>query len=123
MGVVSYFWDTYAIVEFIAGNPEYQKYKQEPVVITLFNLVEIYWIALREYSRQTADIIYDHYRSSVVEVTDDTLKKAIRFRKQHKKKDLSYPDCIGYIYALENNMTFLTGDKEFATMESVEFVK
>ena len=58
-----------------------------------------------------------------MEVDDDTFKEAIRFRKEHKKKDLSYTDCIGYIYAKRNNLKFLTGDKEFENMDNVEFVK
>ena len=51
------------------------------------------------------------------------LKESIKFRKEQKKKDLSYTDCIGYIYAARNNMKFLTGDKEFEGMKNVEFVK
>lgn len=32
-------------------------------------------------------------------------------------------DCIGYVYAKENGLRFVTGDKEFEGMENVEFVK
>ena len=118
-----YFWDTYAIAELIHGNPNYAKYISEPVTITVFNLVEIYWIAINEYDEKKADIIYEKYCQCVVEFSDEILKKAVKFRKENKKKDLSYADCIGYIYALEKNMRFLTGDKEFEGMKNVEFVK
>jgi predicted nucleic acid-binding protein len=47
----------------------------------------------------------------------------MKFRKKNKKRNLSYADCIGYIYALKNNLIFLTGDKEFEDLKNVEFVK
>jgi uncharacterized protein len=123
MGLKRYFFDTYAIIEIINGNPGYAKYSTEEVIITIFNLVEIYWVALREYAEREADEIYEKYRESAEEINDETLKEAIKFRKKNKKKDLSYADCIGYIYALEHDMVFLTGDKEFEGLKNVEFVK
>ncbi len=121
--MVSYFFDTYAVVELISGNPNYAVFVNEPVILTMFNLVEIYWVALREYSEEDAEQIYEKYSQSVIELEDGILKEAIKFRKRNKKMDLSYADCIGYIYALKNNLVFLTGDKEFKDMKNVEFVK
>ena len=121
--MVKYFFDSYAVVELIKGNPNYARYTQEVVVLTLFNLAEIYWSALNDLGDKEADELYEHYRQSVVDVDDDVLKGAIRFRKQHKKKDLSYTDCIGYIYSVRHGLVFLTGDKEFEKMENVGFVK
>ena len=59
----------------------------------------------------------------VVSIDDETLKNAIKFRKKHKKNNLSYTDCIGYNYALMHNLKFLTGDKEFRDFDNVEFAK
>ncbi len=123
MGVVRYFWDTYAIVELLHGNPRYAKYASEPVSLTMFNLAEIYWTALREYSVEKARQIYDLYRPAVVDIDDHTLKAAIEYRKQHKRKRLSYADCVGYLFAVRHGMKFLTGDKEFEGLDYVEFVK
>ena len=58
-----------------------------------------------------------------MDISEDVLKEAIKFRKKNKSKNLSYTDCIGYIYALKNNLMFLTGDKEFKDLKNVEFVK
>lgn len=118
-----YFWDTYAIVELINGNPNYAKYSQEEVVLTIFNLAEVYWVCLNEYSEEIANELYGEYSRAVVQISDEVLKEAIKFRKQNKKKDLSYTDCIGYVYSLKNNLKFLTGDKEFQGLKNVEFVK
>jgi len=119
----SYFFDSYAIIELLQGNPNYAKYIHEPVRITLFNLVEIYWFALREYGENIAEQIYQKYKSAVFEISDETIKKAVKFREKYKKRNLSYADSLGYFYALDNNLIFLTGDKEFEDMEKVEFVK
>jgi len=118
-----YFFDSYAIMEILRGNSNYAVYVNEPVILTMFNLVEIYWFALREYSEKDAEQIYEKYSQSVIELDDKVLKEAIKFRKKNKKRDLSYADCIGYIYAIKNNLVFLTGDKEFSGMNNVEFVK
>ncbi len=122
MEIKKYFFDSYAIIELLNGNPKYIKFVNEPVTITLFNLAEIYWFSINEYDEDKANEIYDKYKSSVVEV-DYILKEAIKFRKEHKKNDLSYTDCIGYIYAKKNKLIFVTGDKEFENIDNVEFVK
>ena len=121
--MVNYFWDSYAVIEFIDGNSNYTKYKDEPALITIFNLAEVYWFSLHEYGEERADDVYRKFRGCVLEIDDETLKKSVRFRKQHKHKNLSYADCIGYCMALQHNLKFLTGDKEFEGMANVEFVK
>ncbi|HLC78594.1 MAG TPA: PIN domain-containing protein [Candidatus Nanoarchaeia archaeon] len=120
---IEYFFDTYSIVEIINGNSGYEEYLGKPATITIFNLAEIYWVALREYTEEKANEIFSEYSKCVVKIPEEVLKDAIKFRKANKKKDLSYADCIGYIYALRNKMKFLTGDKEFEVMKNVEFVK
>ncbi len=120
---INYFFDTYAIIELIEGNQNYAKYAEQPATISIFNLVEVYWVVLNRLGEQQADLTYEEYRPAVVELDDETLKEAVKFRKLHKKQDLSYADCISYIYAKRHNMKFLTGDKEFENMENVEFVK
>ena len=86
---VNYFFDTYAVIELLEGNQKYDIYAQEPVTITIFNLAEIYWTVLNKLGESQAEEVYENYRSAVVEIDDDTLKEAIKFRKLHKKQDLS----------------------------------
>ncbi len=120
---LDYFFDTYAVIELIEGNPNYNKYSEEQASITIFNLAEIYWVTLNKLGELEANKIYEEYKNAVVEIDDTTLKEAIKFRKEHKKQDISYADAIGYIYAKRHNMKFLTGDKEFQNLSNVEFVK
>ncbi|MBI2655660.1 PIN domain-containing protein [Candidatus Woesearchaeota archaeon] len=121
--MVSYFWDSYAVIEFIDGNKNYVRFIGEEAVITIFNLAEIYWFAIHEYDEEKADSIYAKFKNCVIDMDDQALKDAIKFRKLHKSKNLSYTDCIGYTLAKKNNLKFLTGDKEFEGMNNVEFVK
>ena len=130
MGRVKHFFDTYAIFELLEGNPAYQEYSSADVTITVFNLAEIYWTVLNKLGENEADEVYDYYKDAVVDIDDETMKAAMlfmkavmHFHKSHKELDLSYADCIGYIYATRHSMRFLTGDKEFHQLEHVEFVK
>lgn len=121
---IEYFWDSYAIIELEKGNPKYERFKDSTITLTIFNLPEIYWSFLKLFNEKIADEIYKGYSNAIVDVDDETLKEAIKFRKKvYKKKKISYADAIGYIYALRNKMVFLTGDKEFEGLENVEFVK
>lgn len=120
---LKYFFDSYAIIELIKENPKYSPYLDEEIILTLFNLAEIYWSVLNDFGEEKAEEIYSKFRNNVVEIDDETLKEAIRFRKEYKKQDLSYTDCIGYIYAKRNNLKFLTGDNKFEHLPFTEFVK
>ncbi len=93
------------------------------MIITIFNLAEIYFSALKDLEETIAEKIYQQYSLSVLEVPDKVIKNAMKFKLKNKNKNLSYIDCIGYIYAIENDLVFLTGDKEFEDLENVEFVK
>ncbi len=118
----AYFFDSYAIIEILKENPKYKRFIDEFITLTLFNLAEIYYSVLNDYSEEKADKIYESYKKAVVEIDDATLKEAMKFRKKNKKRNLSYADCIGYIYALKHEMKFLTGDREFKGLNNVEFV-
>lgn len=121
--MVKYFFDSYAIIELVKGNPSYARFSDELVVITIFNLVEIYWSFVLDFGEEKAKELYLHFKECVVPIPDSVIQDAITFRKENKRKNLSYADCLGYIYARQNNLLFLTGDKEFQGLEHVVFVK
>ncbi len=120
---MSYLWDSYAAIELMCANPNYEKYSLEDIRITIFNLVEIYWFLLHEYGENFADGKYVAYKKAVVELDNATIMEAIQFRKEHKKKGLSYADCLGYTYAKRHALKFLTGDRQFEHMANVEYAK
>jgi hypothetical protein len=120
-----YFFDTYALVELVKGNPLYRKYSFGKNVTTKYNLIELYYTLLRLFDVQVAERYFTFFNTACVQVGDDILKSAMMFRlEQRKKKNLiSYIDCIGYFVAHTHNLRFLTGEKHFKNLPNVEYVK
>lgn len=119
-----YLFDTYALFELIRYNSGYEKFKKGTAIITTkLNLMELYYGLLLSFDIHVAEFYYNKYSEQIIEIDDETIKQAMLFKFQNRKKNLSYVDCIGYVAAIKNNLLFLTGDKEFANMAGVEFVK
>src|SRR3989338_6850856 len=118
-----YFFDTYALIEIIKGNPNYKEYLNEEFITTRFNLMELYYSLLRLFNEQTAERYFDLFFPKCVSVKNETIKAAMKFRLvQRRKKNLvSYVDCIGYTISLENDIRILTGEKYFLGLRNVEF--
>ncbi len=124
MGIRKYFFDTYAFYEFINGNKKYIKYfKNYAIITTRFNLIELFYILLKDFDLETTRKYYKEFIPFTIEFSDEVIEKAMLFRLKHKKQDLSYIDCMGYIYSILNGIKFLTGDKEFKNFPNIEFVK
>jgi len=124
MEVESFFFDTYALYEVIAGNPAYEKYASRVAVVTTrLNLMELYYGLLAGYGKKTADEHYKEFAEYAVEIGDEIVKNAMEFKLANKHKNLSYVDCIGYTLARQRSIKFLTGDREFKDMLGVEYVK
>lgn len=118
-----FFFDTYALVEITQNNPNYIKYFEELITISIFNLVELYYSLLKDLGEESAKVGYHRFRNCVIEFKYDIIFEAMKLKLENKNKKLSYTDCIGYTLALKNNLKFLTGDKGFEDMDNVEFVK
>ncbi len=119
-----FFYDSYAIIEYLQNNPRFQSYFEEHTgILTLLNLLEIYYSVLNEVGEEKADLVLNELYPLRIEPSPKIIKKAMQFKKQHKKLDLSYADCLGYCLALERGIKFLTGDNQFKGREKVEFVK
>lgn len=118
--MAEYFFDTYALIELTKNNPNYVEYSDELVVTTMFNLVELYYSIHRDFDEEKAKTVYYKFKECINEVSDELVFEAAKLKL--KNKNLSYTDCIGYAFALKNNLKFLTGDREFKNMDNVEFV-
>ncbi len=119
----NYFLDTYALIEIVKGHKNYQKFLDSELFTSIFNLYELYFSLLRDYNEKTARKFFEQFKSNVLQIKDEYIFEASKFKLQNKKQKLSYADCLGYAMTLAYNMKFLTGDKEFEGMENVEFVK
>lgn len=118
-----YFFDTFAIIEVIKGNKNYERFKDFNIITSILNVGELYYIHLKEYNKKTADFWYKKIKFDLVEIAPEIIVKAMYFRFLNKEKNLSLVDCVGYILALSKQIKFLTGDKEFKDLPNVEFVK
>jgi len=115
--------DTYVLWEIAIGNPKFTHYLEEDFVVNDLILAEFYGIFLREFNEQTANYWILKLKCYSQEVPLQVLIKAVKFRRNNPKKKLSFFDASGYMFARENNYSFVTGDKEFEHLQDVEFVK
>ncbi len=117
------FLDTYALIEISKGNVNFLKYVKTKFVILDLILAEFYSVLLRETDEEIAEYWYKKFEAFALISPKEILKKAVKFRYEHRSEDLSFFDCVGYIYSIENNMNFVTGDRGFKDKEGVEFLK
>lgn len=115
----SYVFDTYAMIEIIAGNPNYKEYVNAKVFI----LAEFCLAMLRRFNTERAFDHVDKVARFVASVNNNVMKEAILYRFKNQKRNLTATDCIGYFLAKNLGVKFLTGDKEFKNLANVEFIK
>lgn len=121
--MTEYFFDTYAIIEILKGNPNYQHYTEVDYAITQLNLIELHYYMLRTFGEKDAELALVQALKNVANFDESVITAANKFRFKNKSKKLSTADCIGYAYALKNGLIFLTGDREFEGLHGVEFVR
>ncbi|MBU0894410.1 MAG: PIN domain-containing protein [Nanoarchaeota archaeon] len=120
---MKYFFDSYAIIEIINQNKNYNRFTEFTLITNTLHLAEVYYFLLRTHNEKTADYWIRNLLFTFMHIPHKISIKASKFRYKYKKKKLSYADCIGYVTALENNLVFLTGDSKFKNKDNVEFVK
>ncbi len=122
--IPNYFYDSYAIIEYLNGNLNYKKYfiKLEGVT-TLYNVMEVYYSVLNEEGEKKAKEVLSLLRPIIIYPKIEDAEAAMKFRFKHKENKYSYADCLGYIMAKRRKYRFLTGDEGFRNVVNVEFVK
>ena len=120
---MKFFLDTFALVEIAEESPSYGKYLDSDAITLKENLVELYYIILRKYGQGEADRALVSFSGIAMDLPLSIIAKAMLFRSSYKQRHFSYIDCLSYFYALENKRIFLTGDRAFQGLESVEIVR
>jgi predicted nucleic acid-binding protein len=115
--------DTYALVEMHDRNSNYTHIFDNDWVVTELTLAEFYSVLLRKHNRKTAAFWCAKFMPFAVKIPLNTLLQAMHMKVECAKQNLSFFDCVGYIYAREHKMQFVTGDKEFKGKEGVLFIK
>ena len=121
------FADTYALIELLKGNPNYENYAHADLIATEFNILELAYALFRDFGRDEAAKVVKLVRDRIeILPTDDSdYLDASEFRKSGNKtgKKLSLIDALGYSCSRKLRIKFLTGDREFIEMENVEYIK
>jgi len=117
------FFDTYAFIEIIKHNENYNKYRSNRILTTKLNIFELYYYLLKNFHEDVIDIIISEYYKLTVDFDRNIIENAAKLRFMNNKLNLSMTDCIGYCTARKHGIKFLTGDKGFENMPNVEFVK
>jgi len=122
-----FFGDTYALIELLKGNPNYEGYSRADLVTTEFNILELTYALFRDFGHDETANTIEFVRTKVeVMLTEDSdYLNASDFRLSANKtgKKLSLVDALGYSYSRKLGIKLLTGDREFSEMENVEYVK
>jgi predicted nucleic acid-binding protein len=121
------FADTYALIELLKGNPNYENYSQADLIATEFNILELTYALFRDFGRDEAAKVVKLIRDKIkiLPTEDPDYLDASEFRKSANKtgKKLSLIDALGYSCSKKLGIKFLTGDREFIEMENVEYIK
>ena len=123
MDVIEKCLDTYVLIEIYKGNPGFFIYFKKGFIITDITLAEFYAVLLREENEETANYWIKKFEIYSIPVNREILLEAVKYKKKHNKTNISFFDAVGYIYAIKNGLSFVTGDKEFENFPSVEFKK
>jgi len=118
-----YFFDTYAIIEVLNGNPNYKEFENYKIYTSIMNLYEFHYAILKKFNEKTAEYWINKLNFILIDITKEDIITSSKFRLKNIKKKLSFIDCLGYALSLRKNMKFLTGDSGFKDIKNVEFVK
>ena len=119
----SFFLDSYALIEIIKGNKNFEKFQHTKNFTGFMNLLEVHYRITGDFNSEKADKVIEHFKKLIVSAAFDDIKSASKFRVKNSKKKFSYVDCLSYVISKRLGVKFLTGDKEFEDLENVEFVK
>ena len=120
---VSFFFDSYALIEIFKGSKSYHQYRENKIVTSYAHLYETYYILRQFFSEQEIENYFIHLQKFCISLKFSWIKEATEFRLENKRKELSYADCLGYIISKELNIRFLTGDHQFKSLPNVEYIK
>ncbi|MFB6100475.1 MAG: PIN domain-containing protein [Candidatus Nanohalobium sp.] len=117
-----YYFDTYALIEFVEGKENYQRFQDTPIITSFYNIYEFACYLLRDHDREKAERVLDKLNYNLIEPEEDDLIPSAKFKLENRSQQLSYVDCMGYRLAERHDLKFLTGDQEFEDKENVEYV-
>jgi len=121
--MTDYFYDSYAIISYINGSQNYEKYfKDKTGITTFYNAMEVYHQVSKEFGEMKANEVLTIIKTILIQPKIEDIPQAMAFKIKNSRK-YSYADCLGYAMSLRLGFKFLTGDEGFKGLFNVEFVK
>jgi uncharacterized protein len=118
--------DSWSVIAYLEDEPAGQQIAQlissahaadVPVMMTVVNAGEVWYIIAREVSEEDANSSIKQLRDlriQFVEADWELTLAAARLKANHK---MSYADCYAAALAKHKKADLVTGDKEFKTVE------
>ncbi|MER3448103.1 MAG: hypothetical protein C4291_15335 [Candidatus Dadabacteria bacterium] len=87
--------------------------------------MEIYFRAAKLHGHEAAREVIGRFSRYLIDFDIDDIAGSMKLREELMKKrmDVSYVDALGYYLAKKMRIPFLTGDRQFADLADVKFVK
>lgn len=124
---MTYFYDSYAIIEFLDRNQKFKKYFTEHSgILTLLNLMEVSYSLQKHFDIRSTAKHLEPFLPYVVtfDLADVDAAMGLRLSlEKDRKLNVSYVDALGYYLAKKHEVVFLTGDNQFRNLDNVEFVR
>lgn len=89
-----------------------------PLLMSVVNVGEVWYIFAREISEAEADKAVESLRHLGIEFVDVDWKLARQAAAYKANRKMSYADCFAAALAKEHKAELVTGDKEFKQVES-----
>ena len=119
--------DSWSILAYLEDEPAGQQVAEmiadahesgTPVMMTVVNAGEIWYITARETSEDEADRTILELAQLGIQFSDADWKLAREAARFKAKGKLSFADCFAAALAKENKADLVTGDAEFKQVES-----
>ena len=118
--------DAYALAVYFEKEPGYETVqtlladaasRKRPLLMSVVNWGEIYYVTYREHGRDAAEHIaqvVDTFPIELVDIDVPLARQAATYKATHK---MSYADGFAAALAKIGKATLVTGDKEFKPLE------
>lgn len=118
--------DAWAVMAYLEDEPAGEKVadiiadaheSNTPLLMTVVNLGEVWYIVAREASEPEADRCEKELRQLGIRFVDadwSLTQQAARYKSQHR---MSYADCFAAALSKQRKAHLVTGDQEFTQVE------
>ena len=118
--------DSYSLIAYIENEAGADKMIEifrtardsgKPLLLSVVNWGEVYYITLRETGREHADQVAHLISTLPIQIVPADLELAKQAAIFKSSKKMSYADCFAAALAKHRRVELVTGDKEFKQVE------